>query len=609
MDTPSLSDVSPVRQGMATGSNTRYVRNHWEVLLLKIFVSKVLEFGLFKGDHKWSPYVKGAENKKWIEPLSAVVDWQLLGCSYAYSPSARYGRGAGYYFKPGLSYSTIGSNFSARKRRFKSIFDVSGASVFPAKVEDLVCLMNSHVGKEILTALNPTINFQVGDVNRLPLFPIDSADEIFVQLDRAFTEHEAARETSVEFKQPGSSCWDYAQDWAQQAVDRPSGTPLPDWNPVYKESSATNWVSYAFGSAIGRFGANGEGILTDTPENALPHGILYLSAYSGDQPDSKDSLNHIASAPLLIAWHKHSNQIPKSKSLHDWLRLNFFKEVHIGMYEQRPIYFPLSSAKKNFVAYLSIHRWSDATLPTLLAEYLFPELRQLEGEVNDLMEARTQGDRKQQSQAEERRAKVQQLHAELKTFIDLVQQCAEQGPPPAKDSDTPRETNTPFHIDLDDGVMINSAALWPLLEPQWAKPKTWWSELCNAQGKKDYDWSHLAARYFPQRVDDKCQSDPSLAVAHGCFWKYHPAKAYEWELRLQDEIGSDFTLNEPNSDTYRTDFESNHPEQVTNLREKEAKRRERKYGKENDDDDESTDYGPLFEIPKTDSITDALSPS
>ncbi len=76
------------------------------------------------------------------------------------------------------------------------------------------------------------------------------------------------------------------------------------------------------------------------------------------------------------------------------------------------------------------------------------------------------------------------------------------------------------------------AALWPLLELQWKDPKKWWKELANAQGKKDYDWAHLAKRYWPTRVDAKCQDDPSLGVAHACFWKYHPAKGYAWELRL-----------------------------------------------------------------------------
>src|SRR5207302_8848917 len=130
-----------------------------------------------------------------------------------------------------------------------------------------------------------------------------------------------------------------------------------------------------------------------------------------------------------------------------------------------------------------------------------------------------------------------------------------------------------FTMDLDDGVMINSAALWPLLEPQWKQPRTWWSELCNAKGKKDYDWSHLAARYFPTRVDAKCRHDPSLAVAHGCFWTYHPEKAYEWELRLQDEIGPDFTIDEAHSDTLRAQFEAAYPDKVKALMAAEHKRR------------------------------------
>ena len=92
--------------------------------------------------------------------------------------------------------------------------------------------------------------------------------------------------------------------------------------------------------------------------------------------------------------------------------------------------------------------------------------------------------------------------------------------------------------------MINSAALWKLLEPQWKDPKKWWKELATASGKKDYDWARLAMRYWPTRVDDKCRKDPSLGVAHGCFWRYHPARAWAWELRLQDEIGPDFRIEE-----------------------------------------------------------------
>ena len=133
---------------------------------------------------------------------------------------------------------------------------------------------------------------------------------------------------------------------------------------------------------------------------------------------------------------------------------------------------------------------------------------------------------------------------ELQAFITAVEQCADRGAPPAGAQYPEREQDSRYSPDLDDGVMINSAALWPLLEPQWKDPKKWWKQLSEAKGKKDYDWSHLAMRYWPTRVDEKCQQDPSLGVAHGCFWRYHPGRAWAWELRLQDEIGPDFRIEE-----------------------------------------------------------------
>ena len=88
------------------------------------------------------------------------------------------------------------------------------------------------------------------------------------------------------------------------------------------------------------------------------------------------------------------------------------------------------------------------------------------------------------------------------------------------------------------------------------------------------------------------KKDPSLAVAHGCFWKYHPEVAYRWELRLQDEIGPDFTIDEQGSDDYRAAFEDSHPDVVEQLRADEEKRRARKRKKERD---ASGSAGPLFD--------------
>jgi hypothetical protein len=399
---------------------------------------------------------------------------------------------------------------------------------------------------------------------------------------------------SVEIRSPGPSPWRHAQAWAQLAVDRPEGAPLPPYEPVYDPEPPTDHLSFAIGVALGRFGANGEGILTEAPATALPHGILFLS----DATDTADSLAHPAAAPILAAWATHGPAIDDKRTLKNYLQDKFFPDVHRKLYENRPIYFPLSSAKKAFVAYVSIHRWTASTLNDLLAEHLYPAKRALDGEVTDLRAARDGADKKAAKAAEKRFGEVGKWLEELNGFIAAVEQCAERGPPPPDSKTKAREVDARYVPDLDDGVMINSAALWPLLEPQWKDPKKWWKELANADGKKDYDWAHLAARYFPTRVDGKCQDDPSLAVAHGCFWRYHPAKAYQWELRLQDELRPDFTLDEKDkaaSDAARAAFAAAHPDIVEELVAKEHQRRQRKLAKAGGapDDDEPEAQGSL----------------
>ena len=70
-----------------------------------------------------------------------------------------------------------------------------------------------------------------------------------------------------------------------------------------------------------------------------------------------------------------------------------------------------------------------------------------------------------------------------------------------------------WHPNHDDGVQITAAPLWPLFRHKpWQKIlKETWAKL----EKGDYDWAHLAMNYWPDRVRAKCQTDKSLAIAHG----------------------------------------------------------------------------------------------
>jgi len=571
---PKLGATAPARVGLQTGDNLRFVRFAWELPRNAIAARSATD--------RWASLIKGAEGRSWVEPVTFAVNWSVLGLEIELHRGAVI-RNPRYYFRTGVSYSTIGDVFRARVHRRPGVFADMGSSIFPTNLADCVCALNATQSRFVLSSLNPTIHFTSGDVDRLAVLPIANTDVIWEAVEQAFSTHEAHRECSVEFSRPGPSPWKHAQDWAQAAVDRPHGVPLSRYQPSYEAPAAEVFVSFSIGVALGRFGTNGEGILEEAPPSALPAGILFVS------PEARDSLDHPACSKLHGAWKEHGVAVGGGDDLRTYLRKSFF-DYHKKLYENRPIYFPISSTKKSYVAFVSIHRWKDDTLNVLLADHLVPEKRRLEGEVEDIRKARAQASGK--GKAEKRFAEVQKLLEELGDLIDKVTQVAECGPPPADDK-AKREVDARFVMDLDDGVMVNSAALWPLLEAQWKDPKKWWKELATAQGRKDYDWAHLAARYFPQRVRAKCEEDPSLAVAHHCFWELHPAKAYAWELRLQDEIKPEFTIDEPGSDHARARFFKEHAADAEEIRTAEMKRRERKAAKTEAGGDD--DAGPLFD--------------
>ncbi len=586
-----LGDAAEMRFGLNTGNNRRYCRKPWEVAVRHVLsVPTDQSLPPVGARPQWHRYLKGAAGLIWFDPCDEVINWQRHGldvkalAEYLYGSYTRQIRSESYYYRAGISFSMIGSKFAARATRWRCVLDSMGSCVFPRDIPQTLCLMNSHTARSVMESLNPTAHFQLGDVQRLPILPMTESEVVFELLSKAFGECEFHREPSAEFGRPGPSPWRYAQEWAQTAVDRVSGIHLPHYEPQYDAEPPTDHVSFALGVALGRFGPNDEGILDPAKDDltqALPAGILFLDG-TLDGSELRDVLGQPAARSLLEAWATHGQAIDAKSDLRDYLRTAFFEDVHRKMYENRPIHWPLSSEKRTFVAWVNIHRWSESTLRVLLADHLKPTLARLEGELGDIRAARDGADRKAAREAEKRLPKAQKWRDELADFVAAVEQCAEKGPPSVDGKCLPREVDARYVPDLDDGVMINSAALWPLLAPQWKDPKKWWKELANAEGKKDYDWAHLAMRYWPTRVDAKCQRDPSLGVAHGCFWKYHPARAWAWELRLQDEVGPDFRIEEASyrgnggHAEHRAAYLRDHAENALETIEKEVLRRRRK---------------------------------
>ena len=553
-----LETSCPARATQGLYSNTRFIRRAPEIGINTLRLN-----GNACGLTKWVPLTNGADGATWMEPLREVAAWGVLGIEPKTYMSIktntevyRYANEQYFFRGYGVAYTAIGAQFSARLSRHTGIFANKGRSLFHDDHTKILCLLNSKIAGEIASGLNPGVGFEAGDINRIPFISIPDSGAICEVLERCFTQHESHREPSIEFSCPGPSHWRGVQEWAQQAVDRPEGANLAEYIEELDPEPQSDHLSFALGVALGRFApvdeqgqpttGNQPGILDPAAadlSHAIPAGILFLDG-SLEENDHRDDLGQAASTSLHEAWSRYGSFIAPNRCLRDWLRLDFFKDVHKGMYENRPIHWPLSSSSKTFVAWVNIHRMDDRTLKVLLADHLIPARSRINGELDDLRQVRDSDDRKAAREADNRLSKLTRWRDELQEFISAVEQCAEHGAPPTDGRCPAREQDAVYAPDLDDGVMINSAALWPLLEPQWKDPKKWWKELAGAQGKKDYDWSHLALRYWPTRVDEKCQKDPSLAVAHGCFWKYHPERAWAWELRLQQEIGQEFRIEE-----------------------------------------------------------------
>ncbi len=184
---------------------------------------------------------------------------------------------------------------------------------------------------------------------------------------------------------------------------------------------------------------------------------------------------------------------PAPDNVRRWLRRDFFS-YHLKNFSKShrkaPIYWPLSTTSGNYTLWLYYPALTDQTLYTAANDFVAPKLEETSRLANAL---RSRADR---SPEEERQLEqLQDPEVELKELQDELLRLA--------------PTWKPNH---DDGVQITAAPLWRLFRHRpWQKVlRETWAKL----EKGDFDWSHLAMSYWPERVREKCKTDKSLAIAH-----------------------------------------------------------------------------------------------
>jgi hypothetical protein len=160
-----LKDVFPPKSGLATSNNDRFLRFWWEVDYDSIST-------YITDNKKWKFYSKGGPYNKWYGNLWSVVNWENNAMEMRTTGQAVF-RNESFYLKEGITYSASGSKGATfRYLPVNCIYDVGGASMF--KLDDkadsnyTIALLNSKISYYIIDCLNPTVNTQVGDIERIP---------------------------------------------------------------------------------------------------------------------------------------------------------------------------------------------------------------------------------------------------------------------------------------------------------------------------------------------------------------------------------------------------------------------------------------------------------
>lgn len=177
-DYPALGKLAAPRKGNSTSDNNRFLRLWYEVNCQKMNLGCVAlnrEDTLVK---RWFPYNKGGGYRKWYGYNEYLIDWYDDAAAIRSIKTAVIANYQ-YFMKPGLTWSTLSSNdFSIRWFDEGFIFDNGGCCVFDLgeKRPFILALLNSKVFRYVFGQLNPTLNFQSGEVAKFPI--IYKVDEI-----------------------------------------------------------------------------------------------------------------------------------------------------------------------------------------------------------------------------------------------------------------------------------------------------------------------------------------------------------------------------------------------------------------------------------------------
>ena len=493
----SFDNIADSRVGLDTGNNDKFLRLWFEPNYQQIEynATSVKQLHSITGK-KYVPHTKGGEYRKWYGNFEYVIAFDLLNYNLLLE-SGNHLPSRQFYFLEGMNWTRVSSKFAVRYTPAGMVFNSACPTVFVKKELEkyTLALLNSCVVKFYLDLLSPTINFQAGDVGKVPYIYCQSSHEKVNELTDNilgickedwdayetswdFKHHPLIREvnTVVEsFEQWQSECDAHfnqlkANEEELNRIFIDIYRLQDELKPEVEDKDVTvrkadlsrdirSLISYAVGCMFGRYSLDESGICYAGGEWDDRKYSTFIPDNDNCIPITDEEYFEDDIVALFVVWIKKvygaesleenldfiakalGNKGATSREVIRNYFLNDFMKDHIKIYQKRPIYWLFDSGKqKGFKALVYMHRWNADTVGNLRVEYLHKMQHIYEREIARMQETIDNSRNSREiSKATKRKDKLQKQLKETKDYDAKLAHIA----------------LSRIEIDLDDGVKVN----------------------------------------------------------------------------------------------------------------------------------------------------------
>ena len=163
-----IKDFAEVITGITTGDNTLYLRLWSEVSSCKLSLNASNMNDVDLSKTYWFPYSKGGQRRNWYGNHEYVVNWNRKGEFNRSKTTLQH-----LYLREAVTWPFVTSGmFSAKYLPAGSLWDVAGSPCFFKNKNEMyyvLAFLCSRIADMTVKIVNPTINVQAVDIEKLPL--------------------------------------------------------------------------------------------------------------------------------------------------------------------------------------------------------------------------------------------------------------------------------------------------------------------------------------------------------------------------------------------------------------------------------------------------------